>query len=62
MRRQQANATGRCECGATIQMPNRAERRAAAARGEPARAFMLHEADCTASDESLRELYIAGMN
>jgi hypothetical protein len=60
--RQQANATGRCACGARLVMPNRAARRAARVRGEPAHATMLHEADCTASDDSLRELYRAGLN
>jgi hypothetical protein len=62
MRRQRANVTGRCECGAVIEMPNRAQRRAAKARGEPARATMLHEAGCPASDAALRELYLAGLN
>jgi hypothetical protein len=62
MRRQRANATGRCECGAVIEMPNRAQRRAAKARGSPPRATMLHEADCPATDAALRGLYLAGLN
>jgi surfactin synthase thioesterase subunit len=62
LRRQRANATGRCECGAVIEMPNRAQRRAAKAHGELAHATMLHEADCPASDQSLRALYLAGLN
>jgi hypothetical protein len=61
-RRQRANATGRCDCGAVIQLPNRAERRAAIARGEPLQAHMFHEDGCTATDEALRQLYQAGMS
>lgn len=60
--RQRANLTGRCECGATITLPNRAARRAAEARGEPVRATMLHEADCPASDEALAALYRAALS
>jgi hypothetical protein len=62
-RRRRANATGQCECGARLQMPNRAERRAAAARGERIlHAYMVHEPDCPAGDEVLARLYRAGMN
>lgn len=61
-RRQRANLTGRCECGAVREMPSRRQRRAAAARGEPARARMLHEAGCPASDDGLARLYRAGMS
>jgi hypothetical protein len=61
-RRQRANLTGRCDCGAQVQMPNRAERRAAAARGEPAHARWLHEDGCPASDQALAALWRASMS
>ena len=62
--RTEANGTGRCpSCGARFTMPNRHERRAAAARGKPVvHATMLHEGGCVAGDDSLRRLVAACMN
>jgi hypothetical protein len=61
-RRQRANTTGRCDCGATITLPNRAERRAAKAQRRVIHRIMLHEHGCPASDGALRDLYRAGMS
>ena len=61
-RRRRASITGRCDCGATITLPNRAERRAAKAQGRVIHRTVLHEHGCPASDGALRDLYLAGMS
>ena len=61
--RAEANATLRCpSCGAKAVLPNRAARREAKARGEPAHAAMHHNNGCVVSDEGLRQAMRAGMN
>lgn len=47
-RRRIVNAGGQCPCGAKLIMPNRAQRRAAARRGEPLHAVIWHEPGCPA--------------
>ena len=58
-RRNVTVVTGRCPCGATVSLPNRAERRMAARHGgDPAVQHLVvhHEADCPAADENMAEL------
>jgi len=52
-RRAAVNAGGRCPCGATIALPNRAERRAAARAGTPLRVEVVHENNCPASTHNV---------
>ena len=53
-RRRLVMLTGRCPCGAQRGMPNRAERRRAAAAHCPARSVTRHEDGCPACDDVLR--------
>lgn len=39
---------GRCPCGATLRLPNRAERRRAARSGQPVHVEVQHEDNCPA--------------
>jgi hypothetical protein len=52
-RRAQANIHGRCACGGRIEVPNRAQRRAAQRKHQPARARFEHEPNCNVTDENL---------
>jgi hypothetical protein len=51
-RRRVFYATGRCPCGATFEMPNRATRRAARKTGAVIHSRVLHKQDCPASDDA----------
>jgi hypothetical protein len=58
-----ANTTGRCpSCGGTMGLPNRHERRRAAALGEPAHVAIEHADDCPASDTGMSRTWISGAN
>ena len=62
-KRLRANLDGICpECGATMTMPSRRERRAAKATGKPVCASMAHASSCPVGDDVLRKLMAAGMN
>jgi len=62
-KRLQANLDGRCpECGATVTLPNRHERRRAAKTGELLHATMEHENWCVVGDDRMREAMAAGLN
>mgnify|MGYP001611305129 FL=1 len=60
--RAQAATTGRCECGATAELPNRAARRRATREGRALRVEFLHEHDCVATDEAIRRLTSAALS
>jgi hypothetical protein len=61
--RAEANATGRCPgCGGTMVLPNRHERRRAAALGEPAHVAIEHNDDCPASDAGMSRTWISSAN
>jgi hypothetical protein len=51
-RRRVLYATGRCPCGATFEMPNRATRRAARKTGAVLHGRVTHEDDCPATDDA----------
>jgi hypothetical protein len=57
-RRNVTVVTGRCPCGASVRLPNRAERRRAARHGDPGVQHLVvhHEVDCPATDESIAEM------
>jgi hypothetical protein len=61
-RRRRATATGRCECGAVMVLPNREARRAAARTGRVPAARMEHEVDCPCDDDSIRRLRSASLS
>ncbi len=62
-KRLRANLEGVCpECGATMTLPNRRERRAAKARGEPAHASMAHTSSCPVGDDVFQKIMASGMN
>jgi hypothetical protein len=52
-RRQRANQTGQCDCGATFDIEK---------QDGILHAYMHHEHDCPASDDALERLYQAGTN
>ena len=52
-RRAHANIHGRCACGGRIQLPNRAQRRAAERKHRPASARFEHEPNCNVTDENI---------
>jgi hypothetical protein len=52
-RRALVNQGGDCPCGATIVLPNRARRRAAARAGIPLEIEVRHEVDCPASTRNI---------
>jgi hypothetical protein len=52
-RRAQANIHGRCACGGSVQLPNRAARRAAQRKHQPAPARFEHEPNCNVTDENI---------
>lgn len=54
-RRAIVNAGGQCPCGATIPIPNRAERRAAAKAGLAIEITVEHEMECPASTRAVIE-------
>jgi len=56
LRRRLAALEGRCPCGATVTLPNRAERRRAARDGRQLSTTVEHEADCPASDDRIAAL------
>jgi hypothetical protein len=54
---------GRCpDCGAVWSYPNRAMRRAMTQRGEVVHGSMLHEHDCSVSDDAIQALVAARNN
>ena len=62
-KRLRANLEGICpECGATMTMPSRRQRRKAKALGQPAHATMEHESWCPVGDDAFRKIMSAGMN
>jgi hypothetical protein len=60
--RVQAATTGRCPCGATVQMPSREARRKATREGRALRVTFHHEHDCAATDESIKRLTAAALS
>lgn len=52
-RRASVNQGGRCPCGATIELPNRATRRAAQRAGTALEIEVVHEMDCPASTRNV---------
>ncbi len=54
--RRLAALEGRCPCGATVTLPNRAERRRAVREGRTLTTTVEHEPDCPASDDRLAAL------
>jgi len=60
-RRRIAALTGTCPCGATYRLPNRAQRRADQQAGRPSHITVVHEQECPATDETLRQL-ISGVD
>ena len=54
-RRAQANITGQCACGGRLELPNRAQRRAAPRKGQPASSCFEHEpnCNCNCTDENI---------
>lgn len=56
VRRRLAALEGRCPCGATMTLPNRAERRRAARDGRQLSTTVEHETDCPASDDRIAAL------
>jgi hypothetical protein len=63
-RRRIVAVDGTCPCGATLQLPSRAQRRAAARGGHPCPVRVEHEDDCPAADRhldaALRRWRVAG--
>src|SRR5262245_27290041 len=58
-RRNVTVVTGQCPCGATVSLPNRAERRRASRHGGDLavqHVVVHHEADCPAADENVAEI------
>ena len=62
-KRLRANLDGICpECGATMTMPSRRQRRAAKAAGKPVHVSMAHTSSCPVGDDVFRKIMASGMN